>query len=55
VNPIRGGNTNAVVGSNLVVGIGSPLRVIASAILRNKGDPYGSRVYRAATYCKLGA
>ena len=54
VNPIRGA-TNAVVGSNLVVGIGSPLRVIASAILKNKGNPSASRVYRAATYCKLGA
>ena len=54
VNPIRG-SANAVVGSNLVVGIGSPLRVIASAILKNKGDPSASRVYRAATYCKLGA
>ena len=53
-NPIRGA-TNAVVGSNLVVGIGSPLRVIASAILKNKGNPSASRVYRAATYCKLGA
>ena len=55
VNPIRGGASNAVVGSNLVVGIGSPLRVIASAILKNKGDPSASRVYRAATYCKPGA
>lgn len=54
VNPIRN-DAGAIVGSNLVVGIGSPLRVIASAILKNKGDPYASRVYSAATYCKLGA
>jgi hypothetical protein len=56
VNPIRN-DAGAVVGSSLQVGIGSEarLRVIASAILKNKGDPYASRVYRAATYCKLGA
>jgi hypothetical protein len=56
VNPIRN-DADAVIGSNLVVGIGtaSRLRVIVSAILKNKGDPYASRVYRAATYCKLGA
>jgi hypothetical protein len=56
VNPIRNGS-GAIVGGNLVVGIGTDarLRVIASAVLKNKGDPYASRVYRAATYCKLGA
>jgi hypothetical protein len=56
VNPIRN-EAGAIVGSSLQVGIGSAsrLRVIASAILKNKGDPYASRVYRAATYCKLGA
>jgi hypothetical protein len=56
VNPIRG-ESGAIVGGNLVVGIGSDarLRVIASAVLKNKGDPYASSVYRAAAYCKLGA
>jgi len=54
VNPIRNG-AGAIVGSGLWVGIGSPFRVIAYAILKNKGDPSASRVYRAATYCKLGA
>jgi hypothetical protein len=56
VNPIRN-EAGAIVGSSLQVGIGTDarLRVIASAILKNKGNPYASRVYRAATYCKLGA
>jgi hypothetical protein len=56
VNPIRNGS-GAIVGGNLVVGVGSDarLRVIASAVLKNKGDPHASRVYRSATYCKLGA
>jgi hypothetical protein len=45
----------AVVGSNLLVGLGDPMRVIVSAVLKNKGDPHGSRLYRARTYCKLGA
>jgi hypothetical protein len=56
VNPIRN-EAGAIVGSSLQVGIGTGarLRVIASAILKNKGNPYASRVYRAATYCKLGA
>ena len=56
VNPIRN-DAGAIVGSSLQVGIGTNarLRVIASAILKNKGNPYASRVYRAATYCKLGA
>ena len=56
VNPIRN-DAGAVIGSSLQVGIGTDarLRVIASAILKNKGNPYASRVYRAATYCKLGA
>jgi hypothetical protein len=56
VNPIRN-DAGAIVGSSLQVGIGSAsrLRVIASAILKNKGNPYASRVHRAATYCKLGA
>ena len=46
-----------VIGGGLVVGIGSDtsLRVIASATLSRKGGRYSSRVYRAATYCKLGA
>ena len=56
VNPIRN-DAGAIVGSSLQAGIGTDarLRVIASAILKNKGNPYASRVYRAATYCKLGA
>ena len=46
-----------VIGGGLVVGIGSDtsLRVIASATLSRKGGRYSSRVYRSATYCKLGA
>lgn len=55
VNPIRDGNTGAVVGSALEVGYGTRFRVIASAVLKNKGDPYASRVYRARAYCKHGA
>jgi hypothetical protein len=54
VNPIRD-ERGAIVGSSLSVGIGDPLRVIVSAVLKNKGDPYASRIYRAAEYCKLGA
>jgi hypothetical protein len=56
VNPIRD-DAGAIVGSSLQVGIGTDarLRVIASAILKSKGNPDASRVYRAATYCKLGA
>lgn len=45
----------AIVGSNLSVGIGDPLRVIVSAVLKKKGDPHASRLYRARAYCKLGA
>ena len=49
--------TGRVIGGGLVVGIGSDnqLRVIASATLSRKGGRYSSRVYRSATYCKLGA
>jgi hypothetical protein len=56
VNSIRN-DAGAIVGTSLQAGIGTDarLRVIASAILKNKGDPYASRVYRAARYCKLGA
>jgi hypothetical protein len=56
VNPIRN-EAGAIVGTSLEAGIGTDatLRVIASAILKNKGDPYASRVYRSSTYCKLGA
>jgi hypothetical protein len=44
------------VGSSLIVGIGAPrLRVVASAVLKNKGDPYAPQLYRARAYCKLGA
>ncbi len=51
VNPILNGDTDKIVGSNLVVGTGEPLRTIVSAVLKNKGDPYASRIYRAAAYC----
>jgi hypothetical protein len=44
-----------IVGSDLSVGIGDPLRVIVSAVLKDKGDPHASRLYRASAYCKLGA
>jgi hypothetical protein len=56
VNPIRN-DAGAIVGTSLQAGIGTDarLRVIASAILKNKGNLYASRVYRSATYCKLGA
>jgi hypothetical protein len=54
VNSIINGDTGAIVGSNLSVGVGDPLRVIMSAILKNKGDPYASRIYRAKRYCRLG-
>ena len=55
VNPIRNRDTDAVVGSALNVGIGSPFRVIVAAVVKNRGDPYASTVRRAAVYCKLGA
>jgi hypothetical protein len=57
VHPIWNRDTGAVVGSSLQVGVGttSRLRVIVSAILKNKGDPLASRVFRAAANCKLGA
>ena len=55
VNPIRN-EPGKIVGSFLSVGIGAPkMRVIASAVLKSRGDPYASRVYRARSYCKLGA
>jgi hypothetical protein len=55
VNPITD-EAGKIVGSSLGVGIGAPrLRVIVSAVLKNRGDPYASRVYRAKSYCKLGA
>jgi len=46
-----------VIGGGLIVGIGSDtrLRVIVMATLSRKGGRYSSRVYRSATYCKLGA
>jgi hypothetical protein len=51
VNPIRG--DGAVVGSSFQVGFGDPLQVIASAILKNRGSPYASRIYRDPKYCRL--
>jgi hypothetical protein len=57
VNPIRDRNTGVIVGSSLQVGIrtASGLRLIVSAILKNKGEPSASAIYRAAANCKLGA
>ena len=56
VHAIRNRDTDAIVGSSLSVGIGAPrLRVIAAAVLKNKGDPYAPQLYRARAYCKLGA
>ena len=58
VNPIRNGDTGKTVGSALEVGIAathSRLRVVVSAVLKNRGDPRASRIYRAAAFCKLGA
>jgi hypothetical protein len=53
---IVNGDTGGIAGSVLLVGIGSPrFRVIVSAVLKNKGDPKASRIYRAAAYCKPGA
>ena len=53
VHPIRD-DRGAKIGSSLSVSSG-PLRVIAAAVLKNKGDPYASTVYRARAYCKHGA
>ena len=50
VNPIVDDNAKRI-GSSLQIGTGDPLRVIVSAILKNKGDPYASRIYRAKRYC----
>ena len=57
VNPIRNRDSNRIVGSALDVGLaaGKRFRTIVAAVLKNKGDPAASSVYRAATYCKLGA
>jgi hypothetical protein len=43
----------ATVGSNLLLGIGSRMTVIASAVLKNKGDPRASGLYFARRYCSL--
>jgi hypothetical protein len=51
VNPITGEHDNAI-GSSLQVGVGNPLRVIVSAILKNRGDPRASRIYVAKRYCR---
>jgi len=55
VNPITSGDTGGIAGSSLLVGIGSRFRVIVSAVIKNKGEALASRVFRAASYCKLGA
>jgi hypothetical protein len=57
VNPIRNGTTGGRAGSWLGVGLGvdGRFRTIVSAVLKNKGSRYASRVYRARDYCKLGA
>ena len=53
---IVNGDTGGIAGSVLLVGVGSPrFRVIVSVVLKNKGDPKASRIYRAAAYCKPGA
>jgi hypothetical protein len=51
VNPIS--DDGAVVGTSFQVGFGDPLQVIASAILKNRGDPYASRIYRDRRYCRV--
>lgn len=58
VNPIRNGDTGKRVGTALQVGIATArgrLRVIVSAVLKDRGDPRASRLYSAAAFCKLGA
>ena len=57
VHPIWNRDTGVVVGSSVQVGVGtsSRVRVIVSAILKNNGDPFASRVFSAAANCKLGA
>ncbi|HEX6702967.1 MAG TPA: hypothetical protein VF101_19745 [Gaiellaceae bacterium] len=55
VHPIRN-EPGKIIGSSLSVGIGSqPMKVIAGAVLKNRGSPYASAVWRARAYCKLGA
>ena len=56
VNPIRDGDhPGKLLGSALAVGVGDPLRTIVTSVLKNRGDPKASRLYRAAAYCKPGA
>jgi hypothetical protein len=53
VNPVFDEH-GKVIGTSLQVGTTSnPFRVVASAILKNKGDPYASRIYRAKRYCAV--
>jgi hypothetical protein len=40
------------IGNTVVVGFGEPLTVIASAVLKNKGDPQATSLYRSRRYCK---
>src|ERR1044072_2181238 len=41
------------VGSNLLLGTGRRMTVIASAVLKNKGDAKASGIYIAHRYCRL--
>ena len=57
VNAIINGDspTKEPLGNTVVIGFGEPLTVIASAVLKNEGDPLASSVYRSRAYCKAGA
>jgi hypothetical protein len=50
VNPIT--QDGSTVGSNLSVGVGTRLDVLVSAVLKNRGDPFASRVYLAPRHCR---
>jgi hypothetical protein len=39
------------IGNAVVVGFGEPLTIVASAILKNKGDPLASSLYSSRRYC----
>jgi len=51
VNPVT--QSGSTVGSDLSIGVGTRLKVLVSAVLKNRGDPLASRVYRAARYCRI--
>jgi hypothetical protein len=52
MHPIFNANIGRNDGSTLLVLDG--MRVVVSAVLKNKGDPRASRVYHAPRYCTLG-